>query len=191
MVYYIKFELLDTARWTRNITVKPCSFMMSVLGSFTCTASSTNQKLNIYNLLPMLGLSQEWYRNFQYMWLSARKWDGLRFFFVQKNVPWYVCVHVLKKKSGKWMIKSNLTSSHWRPYKHAIGTADQRASKRAFRFLCVLAGALSTRHACRVVVAPDLRTHNHFSESMGPWFGGPEQKALSAMNVFTLLWIFA
>ena len=40
-----------------------------------------------------------------------------------------------------------LTSLHQRPYKHAIlfGTADRRASKRTFRFLCVLAEALSTR----------------------------------------------
>ena len=59
-----------------------------------------------------------------------------------------------------------LTSSHRRPYKHKIvlGTADRRPSKGAFRFLWVLAGALSTRHAWR---------------------------AIMAMNEFTLLWIFA
>ena len=70
-------------------------------------------------------------------------------------------------------------------YKDAIifGTAD----RRAFRFLCVLAGALSTRHACRAMVALDLYTRNNcFSQSVGSWFGGPGQKALPAMNEFTL-----
>ena len=78
-----------------------------------------------------------------------------------------------------------LTSSHRRPYKHAIsfGTADRRVSKRAFRFVYVLAGALSTRHACRAIVALDLYTRNHFSESVGSRFGGPGQKALAAMNL--------
>ena len=37
----------------------------------------------------------------------------------------------------------------------------------------------------------DLYTRNHFLESMGSRFGGPGQKALQAMNEFTLLWIFA
>ena len=89
--------------------------------------------------------------------------------------------------------KSLLTSSHWRPYKHAIyfGTSDRRVSKCGFRFLCVLAGALSTYHAWRAIVEHDLYTRNHFSESMGSRFGGPGQKALQAMNEFTLLWIFA
>ena len=42
----------------------------------------------------------------------------------------------------------SLTSLHRRPYKHGIsfGTADRRASKCAFRILCVLAGPLSTCH---------------------------------------------
>ena len=53
----------------------------------------------------------------------------------------------------------------------------------AFRFLCVLAGALSTRHAWRVIVALDLYIYIHaiVSESMGSQFGGPGQKALQAM----------
>ena len=69
--------------------------------------------------------------------------------------------------------------------------ADWRALKRAYRFLCVLAGALSTRHACRAIVALDLYTRSRFSESVGSRFGSPGQKALPAMNEFTLLWIFA
>ena len=52
-------------------------------------------------------------------------------------------------------------------------------------------GALSARHACRAIVALDLYTRNRFSESVGSRFGGPGQKALPAMNEFTLLWIFA
>ena len=42
-----------------------------------------------------------------------------------------------------------LTSSHRRPYKHAIifGTADRRASKRAFRFLCGPMFGLTCIHA--------------------------------------------
>ena len=39
-------------------------------------------------------------------------------------------------------------------------------------------GALSTWHAWRAIVALDLYTRNHFSESMGSRFGGPGQKAL-------------
>ena len=35
-------------------------------------------------------------------------------------------------------------------------------------------------------VALDLYTRNRFSESMGSRFGGPGQKALQAMNEFTL-----
>ena len=90
-------------------------------------------------------------------------------------------------------LSAPLTSSHRRPYKHAIsfGTADRRASKCALRFLCVLAGALSTRHAWRAIVALDLYTRQSFSKSMGSQFDGPGQKALQAMNEFTLLWIFA
>ena len=77
-----------------------------------------------------------------------------------------------------WQI--GLAKSHQRLYKHAIfvGTVDRRASKRAFQFLCVLAGALSTHHACRAIVAVDLYTRNRFSESVGSRFGSPGQKAL-------------
>ena len=73
---------------------------------------------------------------------------------------------------------ASLTSSHRRPYKHVItfGTADRRASKHAFRFLCVLAGALLTRHTCRAIVALDLYTRNHFLESVGSRFGGPDKR---------------
>ena len=43
-----------------------------------------------------------------------------------------------------WLIFQSLTSSRRIPYKHAIfcWNADRRASKRVFRFLCVLAGSL-------------------------------------------------
>ena len=57
--------------------------------------------------------------------------------------------------------------------------------------LCVLAGALSTRHACCAIVALDLYTRNRFSESVGSRFGSLGHKALPAMKEFTLLWIFA
>ena len=87
-----------------------------------------------------------------------------------------------------------LTSLHRRPYKHAIflGTVYRRASKRTFQFLCVFGGSL--------VNMPHMACHrgawlvymrNHFSESMGSQFVGPEQKALQAMNTFSLLWTFA
>ena len=52
-------------------------------------------------------------------------------------------------------------------------------------------GALSTRHPWRAIVRADVYTRNRFSESVGSWFSGPRQKALPAMNEFTLLWIFA
>ena len=52
-------------------------------------------------------------------------------------------------------------------------------------------GALSTRHPWRAIGRADVYTRKCFSESMGSQFGGPGQKALTAMNEFTLLWIFA
>ena len=58
-----------------------------------------------------------------------------------------------------------------------LGTADRRASKR---FLCVLAGALSTRHTWHAIVALDLYTRNRFSESMRSQFGGPGQKGTAS-----------
>ena len=61
-----------------------------------------------------------------------------------------------------------------------FGTADRRVSNRAFRFLCVLAGALSSRHAWRAIVALDLYTRNRFSKSMGSRFGGPRQKGTAS-----------
>ena len=81
-----------------------------------------------------------------------------------------------------------LTSLHRRLYKHAIcfWTADRRASERAFRFLCVLAGALSTCHAWLAIVVLVLCTRNRLSESMGSRLCGPGQKALQAMNELTL-----
>ena len=102
----------------------------------------------------------------------------------------FVCITCLEFQATcmsytQWLPGYFPTSSHRRPYKHAIslGTADRRAFQR---FLCVLVGALSTRHPWRAIVALDLYTHNRFSESMGSWFGGPGQKALQAMNKFTL-----
>ena len=69
--------------------------------------------------------------------------------------------------------------------------ADRTVSKRAFGFLFVLAGALTTRHACRAIVVLDLYIRNRFSESVGSRFSSLGQKGLPGMNEFTLLWIFA
>ena len=72
-----------------------------------------------------------------------------------------------------------LTSSHRIAYEHA-------KIKHAFRFLRVWPGVLSTRHTWRAIVLPDVYTRNCFSESVDSRFGGPGQKALPAMNEFTL-----
>ena len=77
-----------------------------------------------------------------------------------KSVPYlynaYMYMYYLDSKKVKRLhmyfseavIIMALTSSHRRLYQHTIyfGTADRRASKRALRFLCYLAGALSTCH---------------------------------------------
>ena len=67
-------------------------------------------------------------------------------------------------------------------YIHAIfvGMADRRASKRAFRFFVCFGGALSTRHACRAIVALDLYTRNHFSESHGFTVRWPQTKGTAS-----------
>ena len=87
-----------------------------------------------------------------------------------------------------------LTSSYRMPYKDAIlfeWPIGERLNTHSD--LCVFwwVGALSTRHACRAIMAVDLCTRNRFSESMGSRFSGHRQKALPGMNEFTLLWIFA
>ena len=81
-----------------------------------------------------------------------------------------------------------LPSSRRRSCIHAniLPIDNRRTFKHAFRFLCVWTGDLSTRHAWRAIVAPDLYTRNHFSESMGSRLGGPGQKARQTMNEFTL-----
>ena len=74
------------------------------------------------------------------------------------------------------------------PYVHAqiLLIDNRRIFKHAFRFLHVWPGALSTRHAWRAIVLPDVYTCNCFSESMGSRFDGPGHKALQTMNEFTL-----
>ena len=81
-----------------------------------------------------------------------------------------------------------LTSSHRMPYVDAkiLPIDNRRTFKHAFRFLRVWPGALSTCHTWCAIVRPDVYTRNRFSESMGSRFGGPGQKALQAMNEFTL-----
>ena len=78
-------------------------------------------------------------------------------------------------------------------YKHKIfvGTADRRASKCAFSDLCVF-WREPCQHATHAVPSWHLTcTHNRLLESLGSRFGSPGQKALPAINKFTLLWIFA
>ena len=85
-----------------------------------------------------------------------------------------------------WWVKIlPLTNSHRRPYKHAIlfGMADRRASKRSFWFLCF---GEPCQHATRGVPSWCL-TCIHAIISRSPWVhGSPGQKALQAMNEFTL-----
>ena len=42
------------------------------------------------------------------------------------------------------------------------------------------------RVACHAIMAIDVYTRHRFSESLGSWLGGSGQKALQAMNEFTL-----
>ena len=60
-----------------------------------------------------------------------------------------------------------LTSSHRRPCIHAkiLPIDNQRTFKHAFRFLCMWPGDLSTRHAWRAIVVPDLYTRNCLADS--------------------------
>ena len=84
-----------------------------------------------------------------------------------------------------------LTSSHRRTCNFLL---ERRIGEHlnAHSDLCVFwPGALSTRHPWRAIGRADVYTRKCFSESMGSWFGGPGQKALPAMNEFTMLWIFA
>ena len=85
-----------------------------------------------------------------------------------------------KYKSNMWKFQLilSLTSSHRRPYKHAFfcWNNDRRASKHAFRFLCVLAGSLvNTSHVVVTLcgmkwvhgsVAPDKRHCQRWMSSL-------------------------
>ena len=56
-------------------------------------------------------------------------------------------------------------------------------------FLCVVAGRLVNMPCVaywHAIMAVDVYTRHCFSESVGPRLGGPGQKALQAMNSFTL-----
>ena len=59
------------------------------------------------------------------------------------------------------------------------------ASIHAFRFCVFLPEDLSTCHTWLAIMAIDVYTHR-FSESLGLRLCGPGQKALQAMNEFTL-----
>ena len=85
----------------------------------------------------------------------------------------------------------SLTSSHRIPFKHNFffGTAIGERLNTHSDFCVFWPGALSTRHPWRAIVRADVYTRNCFLESVGSQFGGPGQKALPAMNEFTLLWI--
>ena len=87
------------------------------------------------------------------------------------------------------------TSSHRIPYKHAIFCWNDQAIRERLNthsdFCVFWPGALSTCHPWRAIALADVYTHNRFTESMGSRFGGPGQKALPAMNKFTLLRFFA
>ena len=73
------------------------------------------------------------------------------------------------------------------PFKPAMlfSTADRWTSEHAFRFFFKFASSRINTPLMAVY------TRRCFSESEGTHFGAPGQKALSSMNEFTLLWIFA
>ena len=77
------------------------------------------------------------------------------------------------------------------PYKLFVGTAIGERLNTHSKFCVFWPGALSTRHLWRAIGLADVYTCKCFSESMGSRLGSPGQKALPAMNEFTLLWIFA
>ena len=75
-------------------------------------------------------------------------------------------------------------------YKPAIVFGDGRSVNIYTRipiFVCFAGRLVNTpRVACHPIMAIDVYTHYRFSESLGSRLGGPGQKALQAMNEFTL-----
>ena len=84
-----------------------------------------------------------------------------------------------------------LTSSHRMSYKLAMFCWNGERLNTHSDFCVFWPGALLTRHPWRAIALADVCTHKCFSASMGSRFSSPGQKALPAMNEFTLLWIFA
>ena len=84
---------------------------------------------------------------------------------------------------------SLLTSSHRIPYNHATFCWNGGSESVWTHIpIFVLAGSLVNKSPVACYWAGWCKC---FSESMGPRFGSPGQKALTAMNEFTLFWIFA